>query len=152
MHISTINFICFFILYISKNYHFYPPFICSSIGIISPWIFIQYYEPPFVQRMLIKNNWGLSQFIIGDLLLHYLPVCYSIFVIANKNVLFANKTTDVYQYCGMYGILLHLVWIILSQNGFYLGNAYVDLPDSTMRYLWTINIFSQIFTMYMLNS
>jgi hypothetical protein len=101
--------------------------------------------------MLIKNNWSLSQFILGDLILHYLPVIYSIFVMSNKNIVFVDNTRDVYQYAGIYGMLLHLVWIILSQNGFYLGNAYVDLPHSTMRYLWTINIFSQIFTMYMLN-
>lgn len=130
LHYSTFNFLMLLITYCydnTKTYH--SIFINNTIGLALTWYFAIIYDTTIPRRLMTKNNWNFYQFIMGDLILHLIPLIYSI----------CNLNNLLNRNIGIYTFTMNVLWCGLQCGSLNISSSYVDVSNRTMLLLWFIN-------------
>ncbi len=158
-HYSTINFFLLWYIRLFKQYNLYPFIICNTIGTIATWYSAVLLDYTIPYRMMQKNNWSCGKFIMGDIMLHIVPLLqigkmlYKFeYLHSHMNLNNSNKPYEIVKHCGFYSLFANMLWSLIYQRGFELNDRYVPLPTYKWNIVWGCNVISHLIPMIYMNS
>jgi hypothetical protein len=114
----------------------------NSIGMSCTWYWAVAIDPSLPRRMMTKYEWSLSKYIIGDAILHTLPLLYSITQTYN------SFSQNVYErHRGLYTLLANMLWSVCSFGGFEPTEGYVEQHWRTWNLIWFGNAMAHLIPM-----
>jgi hypothetical protein len=148
LHYSTFNFIFLVLSAFPEDKRWHHLAMNNSIGLGLTWYVALLLDMTLPARMIDKNNWTMNKFICGDIVLHMIPLLYS--VQNFKKSYLNNNTQDplIYQ-SGVYTHFMNMLWCHITFRGFEPATGYVDLPSRLWNLLWLFNSFFHMLPMFL---
>ena len=154
-HYSTFSFVFALLVYVTRSYVYYPFVISNSISIICTWYTtMAFLDKTLMQRMITKNNWSLSKYIVGDFVLHVVPAYISLKSLFDNNLyenLVIYQNVDIVRLSGFYSCMSNMLWALTSQGTFQVNNAYVQQSSMIWMYIWMVSTIYHIIPMLVFN-
>lgn len=148
-HYSTTNFIFVIVAEIFHLDNIYPFLICNTIGVSCTWYVSLFLDKTIPTRMMEKHNWPLTEFIIGDVCLHFIPL---IWAIGNMITHELNAANEISRHCGLYSFLTNMIWCCFAYHGFDPQQAYIKEPFYIWNLIWAFNAYFHIMPMLYMQS
>jgi hypothetical protein len=144
---SNFSLLWIFYLYYSQRNYLLPFVVCNHVGTIVPWYSSWILDSTIPTRMMTKNNWSLATFCCGDFVMHILPCFY----LAYK-VVTCHGTIDIsnnyVRYCGLWSLLLHLIWGCSLSPNFDISFLYIPLDFWVCNLIWMSLTLAHTSTMF----
>lgn len=157
-HYSTFMCLYTFIVIYTQSYKLYPIAISNTIAVSLTWYFVLIYDKSFAYRMIEKNKWTSTQFLIGDMVLHLMPFIKVLFILFDRKTMhnlrkFTGTMNDLelIHHCGFYSLFMNLVWAIVTQRRMNLDIIYVQFPAQTWNIIWTVNAITHVSSTFLVN-
>ena len=131
---------------------FFKPFlhvaVCSTVATCASFYGTFFIDKSAVNALRLKYGYSVSFFILGDFLLHSMPILMIYMRYWQEAVqIIANKKTNDQVLVGLSSILIHLLWLHLNDN---MNQIYVNVSQKTWLILWNVAILSHLMTMNLL--
>jgi hypothetical protein len=149
IHYSTFNFLFLIISLFLPNLKWHYLAMNNSIGLGLTWYMAVILDLSLPSRMITKNNWTRYQYILGDIVLHFIPLIYSIHNFKKSYIKLDNTQDPVVYQSGIYTHFMNMLWCHISFLGFEPSTGYVDVPSRLWNVLWVFNSLFHMMPMFL---
>lgn len=122
----------------TSRWHYFA--MNNTIGLTLTWYWAIFLDPSLPSRMISKYNWSLPKFILGDILIHFIPFIYSIYNISkyqNQNQM--AQQDPIILHSGIYTLFTNLLWSHINFDTFDVSAIYVHQSTQTWNIIWLGN-------------
>ena len=134
---SNFNFIWILYLHFTKDKNLIPFVACNHLATFNSWYSSWILDGTIPLRLIVKNNWYVLQFVLGDLVLHILPTIYLLDLLNTTTLEFDRNISHV-RYCGLYSLFVHMIWGLSLSDPFNVSSLYLELGMVIENTIWTI--------------
>lgn len=109
---------------------------CWIVGVASTFVALNWLDPTAYRRKARKHAWPMWLFHAGNIVLHYIPLCFAL----------AYPPSKCQAFHGFVAAALHLAWPLTTPDrGLFLDSTYIPLRKQDWCFLWIITVVTQIF-------
>lgn len=145
-HYSWCNFLFLCLVNAFKLNIYYPFLICNSFSVATTWYFANIVDNTLAYRMIQRNNWWILQYLLGDFMLHFIPLLWSLCTMR----MMYQRTLDIpvgrtiVQHSGLYSLFMNHLWVLATTHGFQPEAIYVEQPPRIWNMIWIYNAISHL--------
>lgn len=129
---------------------FLPIAVCSVVATCSSFYSVLFVNAAAINDMRIKYGYTMPVFLIGDFVLHALPLLFTYFKYWQQAVDVIAEARDSVQIpCGLTSLLIHVLWLHMNND---MNATYAYLSDMSWLVLWNVALFGHVATMNALHT
>ena len=105
----------------------------NTIGLTLTWYWAIFLDSSLPSGMISKYNWSITKFVLGDIMLHFLPLLYSIYHMTTYTI---TNQDPIIIHSGIYTLFTNLLWSHVAFDSFDVSSIYVGQPKRIWNLIW----------------
>lgn len=116
--------------------HIWSISTCWIVGVSASFAVLGWIDTTAYGRKARKHGWPMWLFHVGNIVVHYIPLCFAI----------VYPPINIQIWHGITAVAIHVAWPLTTPDrGFLLNSTYIPLRNHEWCLLWTISTVTQFF-------